>query len=405
MAVDVEIRNFQSIEKATIKIDGFTVVVGRSNIGKSALVRAVKAALTGAPVSSFVRHSPGCLRKTKGAKTCKCFCSVHLKADGFDMLWEKGDSINRYTYNGQVYDKAERGTPEFLQPVFSPVKVGDRHDMLQVADQFFPIFLLDQTGGTIADTLSDVAKLDRINVAMRMSERDRKEALSTRKVREKDVVDLRGKLKVYEGLDDALGDATRVIDGLAGVDRQERRLADVERFLEQVAALVGAIRELGKVQAIEIPDVHPVQAAQNSYDALARFTEQVEDREASVQSLAGVDDLVVPDPAGFLAERAAFDKLDGWFNRLVQLRDWILPWKAVEEQPVPVIQPLRDAQAALQALDGWATHYDGLVKQVADLEQAIALTDQEAQGIQIEIDELGVCPTCSRTLNECRGVG
>ena len=69
MAVDVEIRNFQSIEKATIKIDGFTVVVGRSNIGKSALVRAVKAALTGAPVSSFVRHSSGCLRKTKAAKT------------------------------------------------------------------------------------------------------------------------------------------------------------------------------------------------------------------------------------------------------------------------------------------------------------------------------------------------
>jgi hypothetical protein len=402
--VEVEIRNFQSIEKVSLKIDGFTVVVGRSNIGKSAIVRAVKAALTGAPVSSFVRHATSCLRKTKSAKTCKCFSSVHLKGDGMDLLWEKGDSINRYTYNGQVYDKAERGTPDFLQPAFSPVKVGDRHDLIQVADQFFPIFLLDQTGGTIADTLSDVAKLDRINVAMRLAEKDRKEALSTRKVRERDVVDLRNKLQVYEGLDDALEDAQRVVERQTAVERQERRLEEVERFLEQVAALAVIIRELEKVRLIVVPDIQPVLQVQERHNVLVRFTDYTEEREASVRALTGVDALEVPDLVGLLAQRDMFAQFDLWYGHVVQLRDWILPWKTVEEKPVPVIEPLLDACKRLQAVEGWVARQESLQEQITVLEYALAEIEKETVAIQEEIDALGVCPTCFRTLNECNGV-
>ena len=50
--LDVEIRNFQSIDHVHLRVEGFTALVGRSNIGKSAVVRAVKAALTGYPRSS-----------------------------------------------------------------------------------------------------------------------------------------------------------------------------------------------------------------------------------------------------------------------------------------------------------------------------------------------------------------
>src|SRR5512137_438933 len=107
--IEVEVRDFQSIERATIRIDGFTTLVGRSNIGKSAFVRAVQAAITGAPVGAYVRHAALCPRKTRKLKECRCQCSVHVKTEGFDMLWEKGDFINRYTFNGVVYDKVNQG--------------------------------------------------------------------------------------------------------------------------------------------------------------------------------------------------------------------------------------------------------------------------------------------------------
>src|SRR5580700_10412737 len=112
---EVEIRNFQSIEHISIRIDGFTALVGKSDIGKRAIVRAVRAALTGATGTSFVRHGVACHRRIRGSKTCECYCSVHMSTEGFDLTWEKGDKRNLYVFNGQDYGVPNRGTPDFLE--------------------------------------------------------------------------------------------------------------------------------------------------------------------------------------------------------------------------------------------------------------------------------------------------
>ena len=402
--VEVEVRNFQSIEKAAFRIDGFTVIVGRSNIGKSALVRAVKAALTGAPASSFVRHGAACLRRTKKAKTCKCFASVHMVAEGFDLLWEKGDAINRYTFNGAVYDKAERGTPDFLQPDFAPVKVGDRQEMLQVADQFSPIFLLDQTGGAVADTLSDVARLDRINAAMRLAERDRKEAVSTRKVREKDVADLRVRLTSYDGLDAALADAQAIADRHVAIEKQERVLQRVDEFLGQVSSLAGVVRDLGKVTTIVIPDVTALRAEEAKLDALDGLLARKATREQEVARLAGVEDVQVPSAVALGEGFRALARLDGWVAKLVEMKGWLGPWKAVESAPVPEAKALTEARDRLTALDALLTKHTNLTALVESLDAELGVVLTEEAEIKAEQDELGVCPTCTRPVAECGGV-
>ena len=177
--IDLEVRSFQSIEHVKLRVDGFTALVGKSNIGKSAIVRAVKAALTGCVGNSFVRHSSACARRSKKAKTCECYSSVHIKAENFDLLWEKGDKHNRYVFNGQEHGVPNRGTPDFLERPklekdFGQVKVGDQWSLLQVADQFENLFLLNQSGGVVADVFSDVARLDRVNVAIKYVEKDRR---------------------------------------------------------------------------------------------------------------------------------------------------------------------------------------------------------------------------------------
>jgi hypothetical protein len=171
----LEVSNFQSIEHAEVCVDGFTALVGRSNIGKSSVVRAAKSALNGVQGTAFVRHGPGCLRRTKGAKNCKCFSTVKITGDGIDILWEKGDAVSRYVVNGEIFEAIPKGFPDFLKPGFTPVQVGDRSVSLQVADQFDPIFLLGETGTTVADVLGDVARLDSINTATRLAEKDRRE--------------------------------------------------------------------------------------------------------------------------------------------------------------------------------------------------------------------------------------
>ena len=51
MTIRAIIENFRSIESATIEIGGVTLIAGRNAVGKSSLLRAVAAALTGQPIT------------------------------------------------------------------------------------------------------------------------------------------------------------------------------------------------------------------------------------------------------------------------------------------------------------------------------------------------------------------
>jgi hypothetical protein len=398
--IEIEVSNFQSIKHASIQVQGFTALVGRSNIGKSAFVRAVRAALTGAPSTSFVRHFDGCPRKTKGAKTCKCYCSVRLRAKDFDLLWEKGDAINRYTFNGLVYDKAERGTPEFLQPAYAPVKIGDEKSLLQVADQFEPIFLLNQTGGVIADVLSDVANLDRVNVAIRLAEKDRREAVSTRKVREQDVVSLSDRLERFEGLDEALAKTLDVEAQLDRVEAAERNLAELDRYVERSSSLGRAVVRLEEMLCVEAPDKTSLRGSYDRCETLNRYVTHVAEREAALHVLEGIAKVTAPDPEALRSCSQRFHTLDVWIARLRVFKKLGENVKVLGNLPAMFPEALRTAYDAYERLDAKVRQYALLSGQVETLTRQ--LTDMEAEGhaIHKEWDAIDICPTCTQSFPE-----
>lgn len=400
--VEVEIQNFQSIEKATFQIDGFTVVVGRSNIGKSALVRAIKAALTGASAASFVRHGTSCLRRTKQAKTCKCYASVHLRSTDFDLLWEKGDAINRYTFNGTVYDKAERGTPPFLNQGFGSVQVGGVGQLLQVADQFTPIFLLDQSGGTVADVLSDVARLDRINAAMRLAEKDRKDKSATRKVRERDVQTLGERLQQYEGLDSALADAKALEAKQTAIHTKEKAVQTIDSYMADLSANVSAVRDLTRAVSVEIPSLSDIKDVHAKLKTVTTHLTDLADKEAAVALYAGVEDIQIPSPKAYKDSLQRLTDLSGYLAKAVELKGWISPWKAVEESPTPHDKDLLAYRDLLTVLDGSLQKYETLEQTVTTLEANLSQTLEEVRKLEEEQRELGVCPTCIRPISECQ---
>jgi hypothetical protein len=352
---EVEVRNFQSIEHARITIEGYTALVGRSNIGKSAIVRAIKSALTGATGTAFVRHGPHCARRLKDAKKCQCKASVRIKREGFDLLWEKGDNDNRYTFNGQVYDSVGQGTPSFLTEGYEPIQIGPDKELLQVADQFDPIFLLNRTGGVIADVLSDVANLDQVNAAMRLVEKDRREASSTRKVREQDVVDLTQRLVAFDGLDDAVAGVKAIEDKLADLGAADERLRQIERFLELAVARATAIKNLAGVEAVVIPSAT---ASQTAVEGLLRLTR--------------------------------------WYERLVALKTWWERAKGVEGLAPPDSDPLKTALTGLMTMNAFANRFDALSREVDHNEAAYKQIVETAGALQAEWDALGICPTCEQ---------
>lgn len=354
--IEVEIHNFQSVEHVVIQIDGFTTLVGRSNIGKTAIVRAVKAALTGRAGNNFVRHSPTCARLA-GAKKCKCHASVHVKAPGIDLLWEKGDAVNRYTYNGTVYDKVERGTPSFLSPLFSLLKVGDKPTLLQVADQFHPIFLLDTSGPAVADTLSDVARLDQINVASRLADKDLREARATLKVRRKDVQALARRVEAYDGLDDAVKPVDLLQEELRGLHSGQADVLRLEAYDVQVSARTRALRQYEGLELIEPLNFEPVEEARVRYDWVSQ--------------------------------------------RLVRLRQFKRFFHGQPEvgEP-PEARPVLDGLRQLDAAASFLRRYQDLETDVEAAREHLREWEQEEALVQAEIDALGHCPTCMKPLDK-----
>jgi AAA domain len=402
--LDVEIHNFQSIDHVHVRVEGFTALVGRSNLGKSAIVRAIKSALTGAPEDNDVRHNSTCERETKGTKTCKCYCSVHLKTEGMDLLWEKGGDKNEYVINGERKTAVGKGTPEFLESAFGLVKIGDRKILLQVADQFRhegggPIFLLDETGSVIADVLSDVAQLDRINIASRMAEKDRRECVAQRKVREKDVMALKIKVASYQGLDDVL---TLVRE----TEAEEHRIAEQRARRDKIVGLKNAFITAGRefkilreISTITVPDWAPVSSLYAKCKAIAGFIAATTVRQSVIARLEGVDAITPPDFSPVSAAGTRFIKFTAWVTKLRTYKELFARAKVLETRPTPEITPLLETWRGVLKIASLHARGKAAHDAVVRLEQACAAIETDYEAVKAEEADLGVCPTCAQALD------
>jgi len=442
--IEIEVSGFQSVEHVKVSVDGFAALVGRSNIGKSALVRAVKFALTNEEGKYFVRHGDACPRKVKKAKTCKCQATVCVRMEGFDLTWERGDAINRYTFNGKEYDKPDRGVPEFLtQFGFGTLKIGGDKSSVQVSDQFDPLFLINESGSVVAETLSDVGRLDRINAAMRAAEKDRKESASTRKVREKDVEALQDRLIPYARLDHDLGCVDSIQTGLTNINKRTRVVEELTRFVLSTSNLAGQIKTLGNLTAIAVPDTQAVLTKRSRFEQVTKFVDQFAQRATQYRALQWVEKM--PDISAEAMQMATkkFNQFTAWYDKLVGLKTRFEGLKKIDVvQPAP-FDPVKSKFASLlvierlctqyQKVDAHVSSFDGvesvLISQlefpsrVAELLSSISYMEQanrrqrtlagaveklnqdyakavnDESAVQAEINTLGVCPTCTQSLH------
>lgn len=395
--IQVSVRGFQAVEDVSFEIEGFTALVGRSNIGKSAIVRAIKCALTNASGTDFVRHGERCSRKIRGTKKCRCQCSVWIRTPGLDLLWEKGDETNQYTVNGQVYNRVDRGTPTFLQPDFSPVKVGDEKLLLQVADQFEPIFLLNRPGTVVADVLSDVAMLDDINAATSLAEKDRREAVSTHKVRENDLVEAKRLLEAYTGLDEPVSSVAQVERAYKLLSRSVQEVRSLELLLERLQALAAVVRGLKPVDQLGVPDLDVVMGHVGTYQRLVAFDDSFRDRSVIVSSLGAVDHIEIPEAENLVRDAQLLASLEAWVATIQDFKAKVERWRAVESVAEPQYD-LDQASTTLTALWRMDALYEELTTEVSALESSLAQSEAVEAEVLAEWDVLGVCPTCSQSL-------
>lgn len=401
-------------------------------------MRAAQIVLTGAIGTDFVRHGQECDRKIRGTKKCKCSSKVVIRTQAMDLTWEKGDSINRYTLlrTGEaepvVYNNLDRGTPDFLKEGFLPVKVGDTRELIQIPDQFEPIFLLNKTGTVVADVLSDVARLDNINRAMADANKDRKDASAKRKVRLEDITTLQKDLSFYDGLDaieveplirtrkdlevkgrqldqtngflTRLGSLKTALTSLDealkpelpngdALESKGSRLAQVTGFLEDLTEKVPAYRTLMALDQTSLPDEAPLMAAHTDLVRAEGFSRRLTVLETAQVELVAVDKIVVPEE-DLNPALAGLERADRWWRR----------WSSAESDlaKMPTIAELPEMEALQQKLEEYARYYrmlddaKTLAETIKSTQEQIKLAEAEEAKTLAELEALGMCPTCDQ---------
>lgn len=150
------IRDFQSIKAVDVELVGLTVLVGPSNAGKSALVRALAGALFNRPGDSFVRQ---------GAKVAEVTLTEVPVRDGdplASVVWTKGAGVNQFVINGEKFSNVGKVAPQrLLDGGYRDLDIDDRVTLRpQVSGQFNGPFLLDASGSVVSEVLTRASRLD-----------------------------------------------------------------------------------------------------------------------------------------------------------------------------------------------------------------------------------------------------
>lgn len=370
----VKIENFQSIENAEVDIDGLTVIVGPSDRGKSAIIRALKSAFLNTRGNSFVKYG-----KDKS--------SVTVEGDDFELIWEKGKNVNRQVLNGEEYSKIGSSTPEEIQDVTKvrEVKVGDLTLVPQIQPQHEYAFLLDKTEGQISSAISHIAKTSRILKAMKLCSSDIREVSGKIKVKEAEVESQTEKLERVQG---PMFDTTVLYEKLSKLHKEilegQETVGGIEGSIVLSESLQKARGTLSKVSTPETSLENLLEESSTIESALYLLpVKEALQKVRKVKTPKSVD----------ISEDIETVRLVERSLDLIPLRDVKVP-KVPKE---PNFKELLEVGLHLESYYVLMKESLSLQKEVEDAESKIVELSKLKHGLE---HEMGECPTCARVFSE-----
>ncbi len=152
----VRVVNFQSIKDSTINLGRLTVLVGEGDVGKSAILRAIRASFLNEGHDDDIRH---------GASSCEVTLSFN---DGTVIVWSKekgkgGCYVMRDHNPERVFTKTGGAVPDEIAEYLGIGLIEvDANTILtpQLSDQHDQPFLLWETGSKRARIIGKATRLD-----------------------------------------------------------------------------------------------------------------------------------------------------------------------------------------------------------------------------------------------------
>lgn len=287
MIDSVSIRDFQSLRDVDLPLGRFTALVGESDVGKSAVIRAIRA---------FVTNPGGQDIITFGQKVAR----VRLKGPDYDFLWMKGESA-RYASEGEGWDKVRPGSvPEAvaLKVAISDVDLDGFTVHPNFHLQLDSPFLVYDNPTQRAKAIGEVSGANKVQAgsveARRLAGQHQRKVTEAQAELEKTREDLRryealaiaeAALKAAEAATAEFNETLVRVEALrAHIGAQDRRTSRCSALAEQ----------LGQVSIPEAPELAPVQALREVLSGLESRAVQVASAKSDV-SIPSTPELIPVD--------------------------------------------------------------------------------------------------------------
>ena len=382
--IDVEITNYQSIAHAKFVIDGFTTIVGRNYLGKSAVLRAVNAALTNQHGTDFIRWG-------------QTFCEVRIKTGDLDILWHKEDNNNFYKINGKdPLTKIGKSEPpkEIVEAGFKQLKIGDQKINLNYANQFNELFLVDKMDSKGADLLTSVYGLDRLYKAIDLCSKEQRDNRDELKLREKDLEIVNRDLERFRDFDKIKESADAVQGTKKSIDRSEKELIDLKDKYVKIHELATVCKRLASVKDISVPDDKKILNEIAAYHRLVQYSDSVTTLTGATDRLHPILKTEVPVSREISTAIEDYQKLVVLYDKYQALSKEIDRLSKIEEISIPEPDIDVDTISKLRGIYDEAMRQKkellGFDKELKDLSGAI-------EDVQKLLDKYDVCPLCGKS--------
>lgn len=218
----LKIENFQSHEDSTIEFSpGMSVIIGPSDNGKSAIVRALKFLFTNSWDTSYLR-----------AGSEVSMVAVRTQ-DGAEVIRIKGEKENSVSVGESVFDKFGIQYPAQVKEVLGCPTVrldADNEECLNISSQFDGPFLLSETAPTKAKVLGKLVNLHYVDAALQELNSDKLHFQKNRKSLEESKESLGSELYQYADIPE-LKEALDVAGAtLNDVDSLEKELVSLRKL-------------------------------------------------------------------------------------------------------------------------------------------------------------------------------
>ena len=386
----VRVKNFQTSKDTTLEVKGFTVVVGKSNTGKTSILRAVEA-------SMFNDSITGCIRYGEKA------ASVDVEMEGLSYSWEKGEAKNDYTVTTKdgvkEYSKVGFQRPDEIEEAgFREFRMdGEQYPIRpQFAEWHSPIFLLNKTGKVVTELMASVTRLDVINMSIRRCSTNLRRDRSTLRVREDDLKKAKRRSLEFDVLDNLpVGQINTLYQECQDLEEQIREVIDLDN---RYTALTKSLEGLAVVDLVHLPDPPPADAAPKIRE-VESFLLRLESMEAALASMDMLSSVVVPDPVP-LEMVASLKEVVAWETQVASLQQRLDKLAQVDSVQIPDLS-LKEVQTEISEVERFIASILSVSRDSAAVTKEIEDTEAELREAESRVSvlrgQIQKCPVCGRT--------